>query len=54
MWSIIETYDLLQSSRLNFGTLFDLVQSLVVPITSKLMVIQRGNIEYWSKPLDFC
>ena len=33
MWSMIETHNLLQSSGLNFGTLLDLVQSLVVPIT---------------------
>ena len=50
MWSMIETHDLLQSSGLNFGTLLDLVQSLVVPITPKLMVRWRGNIEHWSKP----
>ena len=50
MWSMIETHDLLQSSGLNFSILLDLVQSLVVPITPKLMVRQRGNIEYWSKP----
>ena len=38
MWSMIETHDSLQSSGLNFGTPLDLVQSLVVPITPKLMV----------------
>ena len=50
MWSMIETHDLLQSSGLNFGTLLDLVQSLVVPITPKLMVKWRGNTERWSRP----
>ena len=48
---MIETHDLLQSSGLNFGTTLDLVQSLVVPITPKLMARRRSNIERWSKPL---
>ena len=50
MWSMIETHDLLQSSGLNFGILLDLMQSLVMPITPKMMVRRRGNIERWSKP----
>ena len=54
MWSMIETHILLQSSGLNFGTPLDLVLSLVVPITPKLMVKQRGNTERWSRPLDVC
>ena len=54
MWSMIETHILLQSSGLNFGTPLDLVQSLVVPITPKLMVKLRGNTERWSRPLDVC
>ena len=49
MWSMIETQNLLQSSRLSFGTFLDLVQSLVEPITPKLMVRWRGNIECWNK-----
>ena len=54
IWFIIETQALLQSSGLNFGTLLDLVQSLVVPIIPKLMVKRRGNTDYWSRPLDIC
>ena len=54
LWSMIETHDLLQSSGLNFGTLLDHVQSLVVPTIPKLMVKWRGNTECWSKPLDVC
>ena len=50
MWSMIETHVLLQSSGLNFGAPLDLVQSLVLPITPKLMVRRRGNIEHWNKP----
>ena len=50
MWFIIETHDSLQSSGLNFGSPLDLVQSLVVPITSKLLVKQRGNTERWNRP----
>ena len=50
MWSMVETHDSLQSSGLNFGTPLDLVQSLVVLTIPKLMVRQRGSIEYWSKP----
>ena len=38
MWSMIETHDSLQSYVLNFGTPLDLMQSLVVAITPKLMV----------------
>ena len=38
MWSMITTHDSLQSSGLNFGTPLDFVQSLVVPITPKLMI----------------
>ena len=49
MWSMIETHNSLQSSGLNFGIPLDLVLSLVVSITPKLMVRQRGNIEHWSK-----
>ena len=50
MCSMIETHDSLQSSGLNFGAPLDLMQSLVVPITPKMMVRQRGNIERWNKP----
>ena len=50
MWSMIETHVLLQSSGLSFGAPLDLVQSLVVPSTPKLMVKQRGNTEHWSRP----
>ena len=50
MWSMIETHDSMQSFGLNFGTLLNLVQFLVVPITPKLMVRRKGNIEHWSKP----
>ena len=50
MWSMIETHNSLQSSGLNFGAPLDLVQSLVVPITPKLMVKLRGNPERWSRP----
>ena len=39
---------------MNFGTPLDLVLSLVVPITLKLMVRWRGNIERWNKTLDVC
>ena len=54
MWSMIETHILLQSSGLNFGTPLDLMLSLVVPITPKLMVRWRGNTERCSRPLDVC
>ena len=54
MWSIIETYILLKSSGLNFGTPLDLVLSLVVPTIPKLMVRRKGNTEHWNKPLDVC
>ena len=54
MWSMIGTHVLLQSSGLNFGTPLDLVLSLVVPITPKLMVKRRGNTEHWSRPSDVC
>ena len=47
---MIETLNSLQSSGLNFGTPLDLVQSLVVPITPRLMVKRRGNTERWSRP----
>ena len=50
MWSMIETHDLLQSSGLNFGTLLDLVQSLIVLTIPQLMVRQRGSIGCWSRP----
>ena len=42
---MIETHVLLQSYGLNFGIPLDLVLSLVVLTTPKLMVKQRGNIE---------
>ena len=45
MWSMIGTHVLLQSSGLNFGTLLDLVLSLVEPTIPKLMVSQRDNTE---------
>ena len=54
MWSMIETNDSLHSSRLNFGTPLDIVQSLAVPITPKLMVKRRDNTECWSRPWDVC
>ena len=54
MWSMIETYILLQSSGLNFCTPLDLVLSLEVPTIPKLMVRWRDNIEHWNRPLDFC
>ena len=54
MWSMIETHVSLQSSGLNSGTPLDLVLSLVVFITPKLMVKWRGNTEHWSRPLDVC
>ena len=44
MCSMIKNHVLLQSSGLNFGTLSDLVHSLVVPTTPKLMVRWRGKI----------
>ena len=43
MWSMIETYNSLQSFGLNFGTPSDLVKSLVVPINPKLIVKQRDS-----------
>ena len=54
MWSMTETQALLQSSGLNFGTPLDLVLTLVVPITPKLLVKQRGNTEHQNRPLDVC
>ena len=54
MWFMIETHDSIQSSRLNSDTPLDLVVSLVVPITPKLMVKWRGNTERWNRPLAFC
>ena len=54
MWSMIETHILLQSSRPNFGTPLDLVQSLVVLTIPKVMVRRSGSTECWSRPLDGC
>ena len=54
MWLKIGIHVLLQSFGLNFGTPLDLVLSLVVPITPKLMVKRRGITERWSRPLDIC
>ena len=54
MWSMIETHILLQSSGLNFGTPLDLVLSLVVPITPKLMVRLRDSTKRWNRLLDVC
>ena len=54
MWSMIEIHILLKSSKLNFGTPLDLVQSLVVPITPKLMVRLKDNTERWDRLLDVC
>ena len=50
MWSMIGTYNSLHSSGLDFGTPLDLVQSLVVLTTPKLMVRRRGSIGRWSRP----
>ena len=52
IWSITGTHVLLQSSRLNFGTPFDLVQSLASLTIPKLMFRLRDNTEHWSKLLD--
>ena len=54
IWFMIETHDLLQSFGMNFGTLLDHMQSLVVPITPKLMIKWKGNTERWSRPLGVC
>ena len=54
MWSMIETYVLLQSSGPNFGIPLDLVQSLVVLTIPKLMVKRRCNTEHWIRLLDVC
>ena len=51
---MIETHVSLQSSGLKFAIPLDLVLSLVVPITPKLLVRWRGNTEHWSSPLDAC
>ena len=50
MWFMIETHDLLQSSRLNFSIPLDLVQSLVVLTIPKLIARQRDSIGHWSRP----
>ena len=49
---MIETHDLLHSSGLNFGTLLDHVQSLVVLTIPKWMVKWIGNTERWNRPLS--
>ena len=54
MWSMTETHALLQSSALNFGIPLDLMLSLVMPITLKLMVKWRGNTEHFNRSLDVC
>ena len=51
---MIGTHVLLQSSGLNSGTPLDLVLSLVVPITPKLIVKWRGNKERWNRSSDVC
>ena len=50
MWFMIETPDVLQNSRLNFGTPLDLVQYLVALTIPQLMFRQRGSIGRWSRP----